>query len=130
VIGLQLVDKPELHAVADAEAPVDRVIRRAGVPVDELPARVLGRGDPIDVDRVVFPLDPTKRFVVGRVLMTTVPVAVVMTVAVAFAVTAVSAAATSAAGSGFMPQLGQLPGSSLTMSGASGRCRRRVRRAR
>jgi hypothetical protein len=85
VIGLQLVDKPELHAVADAEAPVDRVIRRAGVPVDELPARVLGRGDPIDVDRVVFPLDPTKRFVVGRVLMTTVPVAVVMTVAVAFA---------------------------------------------
>ena len=48
------------------------------------------------------------------------PVAVVVAVAVGFAVAAVTADATSAAGSSFMPHLGQLPGSSLTTSGCIG----------
>src|SRR6188508_1157440 len=36
MVRVHLVDDPDLHLVADAEAPVDRVTFRSGVSVDEL----------------------------------------------------------------------------------------------
>ena len=58
VIRVHLVDEADLHRVADAEAPVDLVVDGAARAVDELPARVRRRGDAVDLDHVVFPLDP------------------------------------------------------------------------
>ena len=64
VVAGHLVEQPDLHLVADAEAPVDRRVFGVGVAVDELPAHVRWGGHPIDVDHVVFPLDATGRGVV------------------------------------------------------------------
>ena len=38
VVGVHLVDQPDLDLVADPELPVDRVVHRACLAVDELPA--------------------------------------------------------------------------------------------
>src|SRR5215211_1473178 len=43
MVGLHLVDEPDLDLVADAEPPADRV--------------VLGAGRPVELDHVVFPFD-------------------------------------------------------------------------
>jgi hypothetical protein len=48
------------HPVADAQPPVDRVVRGAGLAVDQAPARVRRRRHPVDVDHVVFPLDAAR----------------------------------------------------------------------
>jgi hypothetical protein len=61
VVGVHLVDQPQLDLVSDAELPVDRVVHRACLPIDEVPAHVRRRGDPVDVDHVVLPLDPAGR---------------------------------------------------------------------
>ena len=41
MIGVHLVDEADLDLITDSELPVDRRVRRARVPVDELPAHVL-----------------------------------------------------------------------------------------
>ena len=58
MVRVHLVDEPELDAVADRELPVDPVVGRAGVAVDEHPAHVRGRRQAVDLDHVVLPLDP------------------------------------------------------------------------
>ena len=57
MIRVHLVDEANLHAVADAEAPVDLVVDGAARTVDELPARIRRRRDAVDLDHVVLPLD-------------------------------------------------------------------------
>lgn len=67
VVTGDLVEHPDLHPVADPEAPVERRVLRAGLAVDQLPARV-GRGrDLVDLDHVVFALEPVGRRVVVAV---------------------------------------------------------------
>ena len=60
VVRVHLVDEPELDAVADRELPIDPVIGGTGVAVDELPAHVGRRRQPVDLDHVVLPLDPAR----------------------------------------------------------------------
>ena len=57
VVGVHLVDQPQLDLIADTEAPVDRVVGGARFSIDEAPMHVRRRRDPVDVDHVVFPLD-------------------------------------------------------------------------
>jgi hypothetical protein len=59
VVGVHLVDEPQLDLIADAEAPVDRVVGGTCFSVDEAPMHVRRRRDPVDVDHVVLPLDAT-----------------------------------------------------------------------
>ena len=68
VVGVHLVHQPDLHAVADAEPPLDVVVLRVVGAVDELPARVGRRRELVDVDHVVFPLDAARRLVVVAVV--------------------------------------------------------------
>jgi hypothetical protein len=60
MVGVHLVDEPQLDPIADLEPPVDRVIRRIGFTVDQTPACVGGSGQLVDVDHVVFPLDSAR----------------------------------------------------------------------
>jgi len=69
VVGIHLVDQPQLDLVADTELPGDRVVDGARLLVDEVPAQVRGRRDPVDVEHVVLPLDPAGRFVLLVVLV-------------------------------------------------------------
>ena len=70
MVAGHLVEEPELDPVADAEAPVDRLVLGARLAVDDLPAHVRRRRHPIDLDHVVFPLDPVSGGVaVAAVLM-------------------------------------------------------------
>ena len=68
MVGVHLVQQPDLHAVTDAEPPLDVVVLRIVGAVDELPARVRRRRELVDVDHVVFPLDPAGRLVVMPVV--------------------------------------------------------------
>ena len=68
VVGVHLVDQPDLHAVADAEPPLDGVVLGVVGAVDELPAHVRRRRELVDLDHVVFPLDA-----VGRRVAVAVP---------------------------------------------------------
>ena len=61
-----------IFTVADPKPPVDPCILRARLAVDELPAHVRRRRHPVDLDHVVFPLDP-----LGRLMAVLVAVAVV-----------------------------------------------------
>ena len=72
MVGVHLVDEADLHTVADPKPPVDPCILRARLAVDELPAHVRRRRHPVDLDHVVFPLDP-----LGRLMAVLVAVAVV-----------------------------------------------------
>ena len=61
VVPGHLVEQADRDSVADAEAPVDRRVLGAGLAVDQLPAHVRRGRHPVDVDHVVFPLDPAGR---------------------------------------------------------------------
>src|SRR4029078_6666350 len=54
---VHLVDEADLDLITDAEFPVDAGVFGSGVAIDELPTHVRGRGLPIHLDHVVFPLD-------------------------------------------------------------------------
>jgi hypothetical protein len=54
VIAGHLVQQTDLHAVTDAESPVDRGVLVAGGLVDQLPPHVRRRGQLVDLDHVVF----------------------------------------------------------------------------
>ena len=103
MVGVHLVDEPDLHLVADPEPPVDRVVlgARAGRPVDELPAHVRRRRHPVDLDHVVFPLDAA-----GGVVL--VAFAVVLVLAVS--AWRPPSRSTSCDGSSFIPHSGQRSG--------------------
>src|SRR4051794_10864001 len=60
MVRVHLVDEADLHAIADAEAPIDPCSLRACRAVDQLPARVRRRGHAVDGDHVVFPLDSAR----------------------------------------------------------------------
>jgi hypothetical protein len=78
VVGVLLVDDPDLHLVADAELPVDRVPSVAGVLVDDEPARVLRCRLAVDLDHVVLPLDAPRRVVRMGVLVLVVMLALLV----------------------------------------------------
>src|SRR5436190_8670891 len=80
------------------ERPVDLGVFGTGLSVDELPAHVRRRRHPVDLDHVVFPLDPLRSLVtvLGLAILTVVsvavpvvPVSAVLLVCFAFAVMAV-----------------------------------------
>ena len=60
MIGVHLVHEADLDLITNSEFPVDGGVFGAGVAIDELPAHVRGRGLPVDLDHVVFPLDPLR----------------------------------------------------------------------
>src|SRR3954464_10910035 len=78
MVGVHLVDQADLHPVADGELPLDGVVGGVGGAVDQLPAGVGRRGDPVDVDHVVLPLAAAGRGVVVRVVGVRLVVVVVM----------------------------------------------------
>jgi hypothetical protein len=78
VVGIHFVDQADLHAIADAEPPVDLRVLRPRLAVDELPAHVRRRRHAVHLDHVVFPLDPLGRFMAVRVLAVAVVVGVLM----------------------------------------------------
>ena len=150
VVRVHLVDEADLHLITDAEAPVDRGVLRACRAVDELPAHVGGSGDPVDLDHVVFPLDPLRGVMLMRafVVLVLVPALVVLVpvVMAAFWYQVTSARAScrtsgndpvhrssprgasgrrtssllGAVARSFIPHFGHEPGSSLTTSGCMG----------
>ena len=61
VVGVHLVDQPDLHLIADPESPVDPVVAFAGVPVEQDPPHVRRGGHPVHLDHVVLPLDAVAR---------------------------------------------------------------------
>src|SRR3954471_22906238 len=81
VVARHLVEQPDLHPVADAELPGDGIVLGVGIAVDQLPAHVGRRGEPVDLDHVVLPFDAVRARVVMRVL----PPAVVLPVLGVFA---------------------------------------------
>ena len=56
MIGVHLVDQPDLHPVTDRERPADVPVHRPGLAVDELPDHVAGVRDPVDLRHQVLPL--------------------------------------------------------------------------
>ena len=92
MVGLHLVDEPDLDLVADVELPVDGGVLSAGFPVDDQPAHIGRRRLPVQLDHVVFPFDAFRSavrmaslFAMGVVLL--VVSVVVFMLAVAIAVT-------------------------------------------
>src|SRR3954469_10213278 len=59
VIGIHLVDEPQLHLVADDETPVDRMVGGSRLSVDKAPVHVCRRRNSVDIHHVVFPFDAT-----------------------------------------------------------------------
>ena len=120
VVGVHLVDEPDLHAVADAEVPVDRVVLGVVGAVDELPAHVRRRRELVDLDHVVFPLDA------ARVLVA-VPVGVRARDGRRRAASSwpcpPACDRTSRAGMSFMPHSGQRSAVSLVTSGCIGQAK-------
>ena len=57
MVGVDLVDEPDLHPVPDPEPPVDGRTLSSAVTVNQLPARVGGGGHAVHRSHVVFPLD-------------------------------------------------------------------------
>ena len=113
MVGVHLVDEPQLDLIPQAERPVDRMVGGAGVAVDELPSRVRRRRQPVDVDHVVLPLDPVR----GRVIVIVMVVMVVVAHACSWPPWP---SPTRAAGTSFIPHSGQRSGLSLTTSGCIG----------
>ncbi len=62
MVGVHLVDQPNLHLVANPEVPIDRVVHAARRPVDEPPAHVRWCRHTVDRDHVIFPLDAPARW--------------------------------------------------------------------
>src|SRR5215210_6543269 len=60
VVRVHLVDQPQLDLIADPEAPVDRMVGGACLPVDKAPMHVRRCRDPVDVDHVIFPFDTAR----------------------------------------------------------------------
>jgi hypothetical protein len=92
MVGLHLVDEPDLDLVADVELPVDGGVLSAGFPIDDQPAHIGRRRLPVQLDHVVFPFDAFRSavrmaslFAMGVVLL--VVSVVVFVLAVAMAVT-------------------------------------------
>ena len=78
MVGVHLVDEADLDLITDAEFPVDAGVFGSGVAIDELPTHVRGRGLPIHLDHVVFPLDSVRGVVrVGGLAVLMVVTAVV-----------------------------------------------------
>ncbi len=75
VVGVHLVDQADLHPVADRELPLDGGVLGLGRAVDQLPAHVRRRRDPVDLHHVVFPLDAPGRRVRVRLAVAVVLVA-------------------------------------------------------
>jgi hypothetical protein len=58
MVGFHLVDQPDLDPLSDAEPPVDcRAVHPSGA-IEEPPVHGRIGARPIDLDHVVFPLDP------------------------------------------------------------------------
>jgi hypothetical protein len=70
------------------EHPVDLGVLRARLSVDELPPHVGRRGHSVDLDHVVFPLDPLRGVVtlLGLAVLMVVPVMAVLMVVPVMAV--------------------------------------------
>jgi hypothetical protein len=69
MVGIHLVDQPDLHPLADRELPVDRAAVGTHRPVHQRPMhRGVGR-HPVDLDHVVFPLDPVPTPMTAMVAM-------------------------------------------------------------
>jgi len=56
VIGVHLVDQPDLHPVTHREGPVDIRVLRPGLAVDQLPDHVARIRRPVDIRHQVLPL--------------------------------------------------------------------------
>jgi len=69
VIGVHLVDQPDLHLVTDPEPPGDPVVPRSGVPVEKDPPHVRRGGHPVHLDHVVLPLDALAGRLLARVMV-------------------------------------------------------------
>src|SRR5262245_3334896 len=95
MVGLFLVDEPDLDLVADPESPVDGGVLGTGLPIDHQPAHVRRRRLAVDLDHVVFPFDAVRAtvrmpsvfvlLVLPMVLF--VPVMLLMTVVLLLALT-------------------------------------------
>ena len=143
VVRVHLVDQPHLHLVTDSEFPVDCMVFGAGCAVDQLPAHVLRRGHPVDLDHVVLPLDGAGSAMPVALAVVRVLIALgVMVVSLSGVVVLVGAAVQlvfigvvlmviamsfvlctrvdERGGQEFIPHSGQRPGSLLTISGCMG----------
>ena len=115
VVGVHLVDQADLDPIADPESPGDGVVLLSARSVHQLPAGV-GRGrEAVDVDHVVFQLDP-----IGLMLMVAGPVRVMMMLIGRSALMRPPPLATRPAGTSFIPHFGQRSGCSLVTSGCIG----------
>src|SRR4029078_5580303 len=75
---VHLVDEADLDLITDAEFPVDAGVFGSGVAIDELPTHVRGRGLPIHLDHVVFPLDSGRVGGLAVLMVVTAVVAVLV----------------------------------------------------
>src|SRR5438874_6307309 len=101
----------QLHLVADMEHPVDLCVLRSRLAVDELPPHVGRSGHPVDLDHVVFPLDPLGGVVpvLGLAVLIVVPVMAVLVMAFLSAVLTVSLGLVTGARTGMLVAMSVVP---------------------